>query len=334
MNESVRIGHDRLSAEIWTLGASLNDLRVPDRDGVLGPVVLGYADPADRRVAQGYLGEICGPFGNRIANGSFTLDGVTFELDRNEFGKQTLHGGSAGFSSQTWTIAERDDDHVRLALDWHDRAGSHPGPIHVEVTYRITGQELSYVIEATTAAPTVVNPVQHAYFNLSGTMRPVVDHVIQVAADEYIPVDDDLIPLPQSPVSVGDTGFDLRRPLSIAEALAKPELGGGLDHAFVLEGFDPSRRKVRPVATLKHGGSGRRLIVSTDQPAIHIYTGQGLGQDPSVTGPQGEAVPMSGIALETEGYPDAPHRPDFPSTVLRPGEQFRTETVLSFSILN
>lgn len=334
MNESVRIGHDTLSAEIWTLGASLNDLRVPDRDGVLAPVVLGYANEADRRAGQGYLGEICGPFGNRIAGASFTLDGVSYQLDRNERGKQTLHGGSAGFSSQEWTVVEKDADHVRLALDWHDTAASHPGPIHVEVTYSVRGQDLSYVIEATTAAATVINPVNHAYFNLSATMRPVVDHIIQVAADQYLSVDDDLIPLPESPVDVEGTSFDLRRPLAIAEVLAEPGLEDGLDHAYVLEGFNEAVRTVRPVATLKHGGSGRRLIVSTDQPAIHIYTGQGLGGDPSVTGPEGVVEAMSGIALETEGYPDAPHRPDFPSTVLRPSEVFRTTTVLSFSVLD
>lgn len=325
----VRIGGGQLTAEVWTLGAALNAVEVPDATGAVSSVVLGCRDEAARQASKAYLGEIVGPYGNRIANATFDLDGETYELDRNFEGKHTLHGGAAGFSRQEWDILEQSDDSVTLGLVWTDTAGSHPGTITVRASYAVDGDTLTLVTEATTDAPTVTNVVSHPYFNLGSTT--VEDHVLQIAASRFVNVDAEAIPLPDAPQAVaGD--LDLREGKALIESYGSsdPQLTqfGGLDHCFVLDGAG-----LRPVASLTCPTAGRRLMIQTDQAGLQVYGGMFLGEEPVTVGPDGAYGNRAGVALETQNLPDAPNRPDFPSSVLRPGEVQRAEVRWTFSTI-
>ncbi len=310
--ESLRIGTGAVTAEIWTLGAAVNGLWVPDRDGTVVSVVLGHADEGERLAGKAFLGEIVGPFGNRISDARFTIDGVTYQTERSFLGKHSLHSGSDGFHRREWTVAEADADHVRLTLTWSDTTGDHPGPVHAAVTYRVEGSAFSYDIEVTTEAPTVVNVVGHPYVNLAGE-GTVLDQVLTIAAASYLPVDDEMIPTADAPAPV-EGRFDLRAGKTMGEVVA----AGGVDHNFVLDG-----EGLRHVASVVDPHSGRRLDIETDEPGLQIYDGRGLDE-------VGYPV-YGGMAIETQGFPDAPNRPDFPSTVLRPGQTRTSTTVWSFS---
>ena len=310
--QKVRIGTGAVTAEIWTLGAALNAVWAPDRDGTPAQVVLGHANEAERLASTAYLGEIVGPYGNRIRDARFTIDDISYQLERNFLGKHSLHSGSAGFHRQEWTVKEADADHVRLTLTWSDTTGEHPGPVHAAVTYRAEGNALSYEIEVSTDSPTVVNVISHPYLNLAGG-GTVTDQVLTIAADTYIPVDDELIPTADAPAPV-EGRFDLRHGQTVGEIIA----AGGVDHCFVLDGTG-----LRQVASLVDPASGRRLDIATDEPGLQVFDGRGLDE---IGYPA-----YGGLAMETQYFPDAPNRPDFPSTLLRPGEVRTSRTVWRFS---
>jgi aldose 1-epimerase len=310
--EKVRIGTDAVTAEIWTLGAALNGVWVPDRDGNLADVVLGHGDEAARRAGKAYLGEVVGPYGNRIRDGRFTLDGRSYQLEQNFLGRHSLHSGSAGFHRQEWTLTDVAADHVRLELTWSDVTGEHPGPVHAAVTYTAAGDTLAYDIEVTADVPTVVNVIAHPYLNLAGG-GTVEHHVLTIDADSYLPVDEELIPTTDAPAPVADR-FDLRHGRTVADIVAE----GGLDHCFVLNGTG-----LRQVAALMDPSSGRRMEIATDEPGLQVFDGRSL----DAVGHQA----YGGLAMETQQFPDAPNRPDFPSTVLRPGERRTSRTVWTFS---
>ena len=312
--QKLRIGTGAVTAEIWTLGAALNAVWAPDRDGSLAQVVLGHADEAERLASKAYLGEIVGPFGNRIRDARFSIFGVSHQLERNFLGKHSLHSGSAGFHRQEWTVKESDADHVRLTLTWSDTTGDHPGPVHAAVTYRAEGATLSYEIEVTTDTPTVVNVISHPYVNLAGE-GTITDQVLTIAADTYLPVDDELIPTADAPAPV-EGRFDLRHGRPLGDVIA----AGGVDHCFVLDGTG-----MRPVASLVDPASGRRLDIETDEPGLQVFDGRTL----DLIGYPAHG----GVAMETQGFPDAPNRPDFPSALLRPGEVRTSHTVWRFSTL-
>jgi aldose 1-epimerase len=312
--QKVRIGTGAVTAEIWTLGAALNAVWAPDRDGTIAQVVLGHTDEAERLASTAYLGEIVGPYGNRIRDARFAIDGVSYQLERNFLGKHSLHSGSAGFHRQEWAVAEADADHVRLTLTWSDTTGEHPGPIHAAVTYRAEGNALSYDIEVSTDSPTVVNVISHPYLNLAG-QGTVADEVLTVAADTYLPVDDELIPTADAPAPV-EGRFDLRNGQTVGQIIG----AGGVDHCFVLGGTG-----LRQVATLVDPASGRRLDIATDEPGLQVFDGRGLDE---IGYPA-----YGGLAMETQNFPDAPNRPDFPSTLLRPGEVRTSRTVWRFSTI-
>ncbi|MDR1264154.1 MAG: galactose mutarotase [Propionibacteriaceae bacterium] len=332
-NDVMVIGHDRCQAAVWTLGAALNGLWVPDRKGEMASAVLGFSSLGDRLAGEDYLGEMVGPFANRIAHGRFQLDGQTFELEHND-GDNTLHSGDGGLHRQTWEVVELGSDRVRLACLWPDGKGGFPGPIRIEVSYRVEGQTLVHQVWATTGRPTVVSVVCHPYFNLSGRLEPIHDHELAVAVASYLPVDAACIPLPEAPAEA--TGcFDLRRPSRLESVLASDHpqirIAGGLDHAFVLD--RPAPGHLALAAVLTHPGSGRRLTIQTDAPALQIYSGQGLDDD-HISHPSGRpGRPGVGLALETEEFPDAPNRPDFPSAVLRPGQIYHRTTRWAFSVV-
>ncbi len=314
----VRIASSSVSAEIWTLGAAVNALEAPDRDGNRASVVLGHADEAARRVGEAYLGEIVGPYGNRIAGASFEVTGRSCRLPVNWLGRHTLHSGPDAFHRQDWAVLDSSPAHVTLGLTWTDREADHPGPVHTTVTYQVDEATFSVVVDAWAEADTYLNVVWHPYVNLAGTAT-VADHELSVAADAYLPVDDDLIPLPESPAEVHDR-FDLRRGRRLGDVIAT----GGLDHCYVLGGAG-----LREVAVLADPESGRQLRISTDQPGLQVYTGGGL--DESVVGPAGPYRPFAGVALETQHFPDGPHRPDYPPTFVSAGDHRVSRTLWSLT---
>lgn len=296
----------------------------------MADVVLGY-DSAEGYVNDRiYSGTIIGRYANRIARGRFTLDGVSFSLACNN-GPNSLHGGDAGFHARLWD-AEGVDGAVRLRLTSPDGAGGYPGAVHVEVTYRVDRADLRIEYVATSEAATVINLTNHAYFNLAGVdheASSIVDHLMEIDASRYTPVDDTQIPTGVL-APVEGTPFDFRTAVSIGERIDAddPQLqyGGGYDHNYVLEGDGTLQRAAR----VTHEPSGRVLEVWTTLPGLQFYSGNSL--DGTFIGKNGVKYGRrTAFCLETQHFPDSPNHPTFPSTVLRPGETYRHTTVYRFS---
>ncbi|MBJ6619438.1 MULTISPECIES: aldose epimerase family protein [Streptomyces] len=297
---------------ILSYGGIVQSAEVPDRDGNSACVVLGF-DTLDGYVRhpEPYFGALVGRYANRIAGGRFPLDGRTYALARNN-GPNSLHGGEHGFDKRVWDV-EPVADGVRLSrVSPHGEEGF-PGRVEFSATYTLDASgALRIVYEAVTDAPTVLNPTNHSYFNLGGPgSGHAGGHELRIAASRFTPVDGDLIPA-GAPADVADTRFDFRRARKV---------GSGYDHNFVLDkGVTDTAVEV---AELYDPASGRVLTVATTEPGLQLYTADHLGEP---------FTPGDGVALETQHFPDSPNRPEFPSTVLRPGEVFRSETVYGFSV--
>jgi len=298
---------DGLRVAILSLGAVIRRLDVDGR-----PMVLGRDDPHDYVAKTPQFGAIVGRFANRIADGRFTLDGVACQLDRNEAGRTHLHGGATGFSRRNWTVAEAGPRSLTLAYQSENGEEGYPGALDATCTYAITGPgTLRITLTATTDAPTLVNLTNHTYFNLllppEGFPAPTVDdHVVEIPAEAYLPVDAAQIPT-GAIAPVAGTRFDLRRPTRIGTQ--------AFDHAFVLGRGTVA--EPRPVARVTAPGSDVALTVLATAPAVQFYDGTqlpkaGLGY-----------AARTALCLEPEAFPDAPNHPDFPSAVLRPGETYR-----------
>ncbi|MFC4425059.1 aldose epimerase family protein [Deinococcus navajonensis] len=327
---------DGTEARIMNYGGVLVSLRLPDRSGSLGDVVLGHDQPEpyfDRDQAP-YFGALIGRYANRIAGGRFTLDGRSYALGRNN-GPNALHGGEGGFDHRLWQ-ANPSIGESGPALTLHytspDGEEGYPGQLDVTVRYELglPGQlEISY--EATCDAPTIVNLTNHTYWNLCAeASRDILDHELRVEADRVTFINENLIPVSQEPVE--GTPFDFREWQRLGESLqqhrAHPQLQypGGYDHNFVLRSGDG----LRLAAQLREPQSGRRLDVLTTQPGLQVYTGNFLGGH---RGKGGQAYEQHwGLCLETQHFPDSPNHPEYPSTVLRPGEVFRSRTCYAFSV--
>lgn len=306
---------DGLKLVLLTWGARLAELWVPDSKGNRADIVLGHDNAKDWATYGTYLGATCGRYGNRIAGGSFTLDGKTRPLDRNE-GPKTLHGGSKGFDRKAWTIESHSDTHVTFALTSPGGDMGFPGTLHARTTYRIAGRTLTIEMTATTDAPTVVNLVNHAYFNLEGQgAGDIMRQHLQIEASHYTPVDDQLIPTGEI-LTVAGTAFDFRQPRPIGAKLPGPK---AFDHNLCLSapiGADG----LRPCLTATDPASGRRMQLSTNQPGVQLYTGAHFDGP----GKQGAHYPrFAGFAAETQRFPDSPNRPQFPSARLNPDETYR-----------
>ena len=325
------LGGDALRVEVLTYGATLASVRVPDRGGRAGEVLLGFDDPAGWLGPHPYLGATVGRFANRIAMGRFTLDGATYEIPPNN-GPNALHGGRDNFSHRVWSVESSGDDHVALRIVSPDGDQGFPGRCEVGVTYSVDGSALRMSYRATTDAPTVVNLTNHAYLNLAGPGTPTVDdHVLTVRASTYLPTDPTAIPL-GSPAPVAGTPFDFRTALPVGQRVRDDDeqlrIGQGYDHALVIDGW--SEGALLRAARLQDPSSGRTLDLLTDQPAVQVYSGGHL--DGSVVGRGGQVYgPRAAICLETEHFPDSPNHPDYPSTVLRPGETLATTTEWRFA---
>lgn len=313
-------------------GATVQSLRVPDRDGVRASVVLGLSDLAGYETVSPYFGATVGRYANRIGGAAFSLDGSRYELSANDHGN-TLHGGGpAGFSHRVWSasaIEAPDRVGVRFGLVSADGDNGFPGQVRADVSYTVDAAgEVRIDYHATTDAPTVVNLTNHSYFHLGGEgTGSALGHVLMTDADRYVPVDD--AGIPGGPVeSVEDTPFDFRAPAVVGERIRSghPQLlaGLGYDHCLV---FTDGGRRMR----LADPTSGRTMDVTTDQPGVQVYTGNKLTG--SIRGIGGRTYRQGdGIALETQALPDSPNRPDFPSTVLRPGQDYRTTTTWRFGV--
>jgi aldose 1-epimerase len=320
---SIELRAEGILLEVVTAGAAVRRLEVPGADGRPVGIVLGHSDTRTYVTAGGYLGATIGRFGNRIAGASFELGGVTHRLTANE-GTTTLHGGVDGFDHRPWSVVDQSATSVRLRLHSPDGDQGFPGALDVTVTYAVAPREVRIDYAATSDRETLVNLTNHSYFNLDGEgSGPVDDHELTLSSSRFTPTDALLIPTGELR-AVDGTPFDFRRPRRISEALShrdeQLDHGQGIDHNFVVDG-----EGLRHVATLR-GRSGRTLDVESDQPGVQVYTGAHF--DGTVTGTSGTAYgPRSGIALETQGFPDAPHHANFPSTVLEAGETLRSTTV-------
>ncbi|MFC1420422.1 aldose epimerase family protein [Streptacidiphilus cavernicola] len=325
-----------ITASVLTQGAILQALHVPDPSGRTANVALGHRDLAGYLGRAPYFGATIGRYGNRIADGRFRLDGRTHQVPLSDQPRpNALHGGTAGFDTRRWT-AEPVDGGVELTLLSPDGDQGFPGTLRATVRYTLEVGRLRIDYRAETDAPTVVNLTNHSYLNLGGEgSGSALDHELALAAAAYLPVDADLRPLGGGPAPVAGTPFDFTAPRQLGEQLAGPlgaadeqlRITGGYDHCWALDGGRTSNP--RRVAVLRHPASGRVLTLSTTEPGIQVYTGNAL--DGGFTGPSGRPYgPHAGIALETQHFPDSPNRPDYPSTVLRPGEEYRSTTVLDF----
>lgn len=309
-------GQDGLRAAILTNGARLAELWVPDRTDAVADIVLGFDKLTDWQDQGGYLGATCGRYSNRVADGRFSLDGRVIQLDCNE-GRQHLHGGRSGLDTKLWQIEDHSDTHVTLTTESPAGEMGYPGTLAARVTYRVEGLGLTIEMEARTDAPTVVNLVNHAYFNLAGHgSGDVLGQSLQVDAAYYLPVDGRLIPTGEVR-QVAGTPFDFRVSRAIGADMPGP---GGFDHNLCLSS-PTDAAGLRPCLRAEDPVSGRRMQVSTTEPGLQLYTGAHFDGTP---GKAGARYPrFAGFAAETQRFPNSPNSPHFPSARLEPGEVYR-----------
>ena len=302
-------------------GAGIVSIVVPDRNGVMGDVVLGYRDEESYLADGPCAGKIPGRFANRIDGGHFTLDGKEYQLVKNNPGYQ-LHGGPDGFSNRLWKASRISDTEVILTLNSPDGDQGYPGNMHVEATYTWSDDNsLTLSIKATTDAPTIINLTNHTYWNLDGEdSGSILDHVLKLNASRWLATSEALIPTGElAPVEGTPMDFRTAKPIGRDIKADFPALkyGKGYDNCWVLDGAPG----LKLAAELSSAVSGRRLEIWTDQPAAQVYTGNWL--DGSPLSKSGRPYrDYDGVAIECQGFPDAPHHPDFPSCVLRPGETY------------
>lgn len=318
-----------------TYGGIITELRTPDRDGHPGDIVLGFDSLPPYETVSPYFGAIVGRYANRIAKGTFTLDGTTYHLPINN-PPNSLHGGTVGFDKVVWRAEPVHSDSGVGVLFTHtspDGDQGYPGNLTVKVRYLLTdADQLIVDYEATTDRATPINLSQHTYWNLAGQgSGTILDELLQIDASQYTPVDSTLIPTGEI-VPVAGTPFDFRTPTAIGARIDAPDpqlkIAGGYDHNWVLDGTGPG---LHAAVHLVDPSSGRTLDIATDQPGIQVYTGNFL--DGTLVGEDGKRYAHRGaIALETQHFPDSPNHPNFPSTILRPGEVFRSRTVFTFGV--
>lgn len=316
-----------IAIEVLNYGGIIRSLRIPDRNGKMENCVLGFDHVFDYEENSPYFGAIIGRYGNRIAEGKFTLDGKDYLLAKNH-GIDHLHGGINGFDKAIWAVEEeKREESVSIILTYvspHLEEG-YPGTLTTQVTYRLTNQNTFMVdYAAHTDRPTVLNLTQHSYFNLSGNpQQTCLDHHLTIKADTFLAINDRILPTGEK-VNVKNTPFDFNKGKIIGEALAIPHeqlrLGGGFDHCYC---FPLHINGINEVAKITHPKSGRSIQVYTSSIGMQLYTGNHL------TTP---FVPNGAVCLETQAYPDSPNQNVFPSTILRPKETFRSSTHFHFTI--
>jgi aldose 1-epimerase len=328
-----------MEVRIITLGGIITSIRVPDRNGNIANVVLGCASLEDYLGKSPYFGCITGRFANRIANATFKLNGTEYKLSAND-GSHSLHGGAKGFDKQIWQAKEiKTDSEVGLELNRTSPDGEegYPGNLATTVTYRLDNENVLHIqYKATTDKPTIVNLTNHSYFNLAGEgAGTIFGHELMLNADHYTPMIDSAA-IPTGEVEkVEGTPFDFRKSTVIGERIRSGHeqmvYGRGYDHNWVLNRTTREEGAMILAAKLFEPNSGRVLEVLTTEPAIQFYSGNFLTG--TVVGSSSTTYRQSdGLCLETQHYPDSPNHPNFPSTVLNPGEIYQTTTVFKFSV--
>jgi aldose 1-epimerase len=321
-----------LAVRITTFGARVVSINAPDRDGKKDDVVLGYSNVGSYEADKStYFGAIVGRYGNRIANGTFTIDGHTYHLPTNDHG-QTLHGGPAGFSTKVW-VGKQIPDGVEMTLVSPDGDMGFPGELTAHVRYTLQGSSLRIDYSATTTKPTVVNLTNHSYFNLGGQASgDILNEKLMINADRYTPVDPHLIPTGELSPLTGSP-FDFQQPFAIGARINQPnaqlKIAGGYDHNFVLNGASGAAPRV--AAKLLDPTTGRTLTVLTTEPGVQFYSGNFLdGTAVGITGTKYQK--HAALCLETQHFPDSPNHPSFPSTTLRPGQTLHSTTIFTFGV--
>lgn len=319
---------------VTNYGGRLVSVMVPDKNGKMTDVVLGYDNIGKYVASDGNYGALIGRYGNRVAQGKFSLDSVEYQLPQNNNG-HCLHGGPEGYHTRMWDAKQLNDQAVELTYLSKDGEAGFPGNLDIKVTYTLTDDNaVAIKYEATTDKLTVVNLTNHSYFNLSGVPgSQVLDQEIMINADTYTPVDSTLIPISVLDV-VAETPMDLRQPVAIGahidESFEQLVRGRGYDHNWVLN----SKGDINVLAAKAYSpASGIGLEVYTNEPGVQFYTGNFMeGTD---TGKHGVLYPHRGaFCLETQHYPDSPNQPVFPSTQLSPGEKYVSECVYKFTAGN
>ncbi|NEY31188.1 galactose-1-epimerase [Streptomyces sp. PRKS01-65] len=320
--------------KVLSYGGVVQSLEIPDRRGRYANVSAGFDNLDDYVARSPHFGALIGRYGNRIAKGRFTLDGTTYQLSVND-GENSLHGGALGFDYRVWDVepfTEGSDVGLRLRYTSADGEMGYPGTLKAKVTYTLTRSgdwRIDYA--ATTDKATVVNLTSHVYWNLAGEGSGTIeDHELSIAASRFTPTDAGLIPTGEL-AKVAGTPFDFRRAKPIGRDIraGHPQLvlAKGFDHNWVLDKGVTARPE--HIATLRDPASGRTLRIATDQPGLQFYSGNFL--DGTLTGPGGSVYRQGdALCLETQHFPDSPNQPSFPSTVLRPGQTYRTTTVHTF----
>ncbi|MEQ1603262.1 MAG: aldose epimerase family protein [Pyrinomonadaceae bacterium] len=322
-------------ARIMTYGGTVVSLKVPDKSGKLGDVVLGFDSVADYEKHTGFFGALIGRYGNRIAKGKFSIGGKEFTLATNN-GENHLHGGVKGYDRVVWTARPFiTGTQANLELKYLSKDGEegYPGNLKIGVVYSLSeDNELTIAYSATTDKPTIVNLTHHSYFNLAGAGNgTILDHELMIKGSRFTPTDAGSIPNGELR-SVKGTPFDFTKPILIGQRIEQNDeqlrFGKGYDHNWVL---DKRNRSFMLAATVYEKTSGRVMKVLTTEPGLQFYSGNFL--DGSIKGKSGQEYPLrSGFCLEAQHYPDSPNRPRFPSTVLRPGQLYTQVTVYQFSV--
>jgi aldose 1-epimerase len=322
-----------LVAKVTTYGASLVEMHVPDRAGQMANVTLGFDSPLGYEAKTNpFFGATTGRVANRIAKGKFTLNDKTYTLATNN-GPNHLHGGNVGFNRRIWTAKQFESpDGVGVLFTYVSPDGEegYPGRLTTNVTYTLTNaNELKIDYQAVTDKPTILNLTNHSYWNLHGADggADILDHVVQINADAYTPVDATMIPTGEI-APVKGTVFDFTKPKTIGQDIAKtPGTPNGFDHNYVLNG---AAGEMKFCAKVSDPDTGRVMEISTTEPGVQLYTGNFL--DGSLHSPAGKPyVKHYALCLETQHFPDAVNQPKFPTTVLNPGQTFRSTTVHKFS---
>jgi len=323
-----------LEATITNYGGIVVSLKVPDKNGKIEDVVLGYDTLNDYLGSTPYFGALVGRYGNRIAKGKFSLDGIEYQLAQNN-GENSLHGGLKGFDKVVWQaekVESSEGPALKLTYTSKDGEEGYPGALHCTVTYTLTNKNcLKIEYEAETDKPTVANLTHHSYFNLKdGGASDILGHQLMIKASKFTPVDKGLIPTGELR-PVASTPFDFNQPTAIGARVENDDeqlqLGKGYDHNWVL---DRQGKEVELVASLYEPTSGRLMEVLTTEPGLQFYCGNFL--DGTNKGKGGTVYQhRNGLCLETQHFPDSPNHPDFPTTELKPGEKYTQTTIYCFS---
>ncbi len=325
-----------MTVKVTNYGAIITSIVVPDRDGKMADVALGYNRVEDyiNAVDKPYFGAVVGRYGNRIANGEFTLNGETYSLLKNN-GANHLHGGAIGFDKVVWDAAfDPSKNTVSLAYVAKDKEEGYPGNLQLKVSYTLTNNNAIVVdYHATTDKPTPINVTQHTYFNLKGEGQgTILDHELMLNAKKFTPVDESLIPTGKMPRVMG-TPFDFTTAKAIGRDIGQEteqlRFGLGYDHNWILD-KGGKKDELTLAAQVHEPSSGRVMEIHTTEPGIQFYCGNFL--DGRLKGKSGKPyIHRGGFCLETQHFPDSPNQPNFPSAILKPGEVFQSQTVFKFS---